>query len=584
MNNHIEALSYYLGAFVDELTRLNVCDVVISPGSRSTPIALLMEQHEGMNTYLHVDERSAGFFALGIAKAKKRPVALLCTSGTAAANYYPAVCEAFHSRVPLIVLTADRPHELRDVGAPQAMNQFNLYGTFVKQFTEMALPEASEAMYHYARMTTQRTIASALLAPQGPVHLNFPVREPLIPDFSLESLWDKGRGEYTGVVQQGNVMMPSEYVDSLVGRLSHMEKGLIICGDDSHSEIAAFAAELAEKTGYPILADPLSNIRSGHHDKTMVIDCYDTFLRNELLKETWKPEVMIRFGGMPVSKALTQFIKKQTKAIHIVVEESGQWRDPALVATEVVQASDIAFCSALIEKVPVMKKNDWFGMWQHINEKTKKTLREMETYETAFEGKVITDIVRVLPEGATLFASNSMPIRDTDSFFFTSDKNIQVMANRGVNGIDGIISTALGASIICDPLVLVIGDLSFYHDLNGLLAAKLHELNITIVVVNNDGGGIFSFLPQYEKKEHFESLFGTPIGLDYEHVVKMYGGSFSRVNGWEQFREEVQKGTTTEGLHVVEICTNRDENLTLHRKLWAKTQDVITASLQGQSK
>ncbi len=182
-------------------------------------------------------------------KRKKRPVALLCTSGTAAANYYPAVCEAFHSRVPLIVLTADRPHELRDVGAPQAMNQINLYGTFVKQFTEMALPEANETMYHYARMTTQRTIASALLAPQGPVHLNFPVREPLIPDFSLESLWDKGRGEYTGVVQRGNAVMPSEYVDSLVGRLSRMEKGLIICGDDSHSEIATFATQLAEKNG-----------------------------------------------------------------------------------------------------------------------------------------------------------------------------------------------------------------------------------------------------------------------------------------------------------------------------------------------
>lgn len=246
MNNHIEALSYYLGALVDELTRLDVCDVVISPGSRSTPIALLMEQHEGMNTYLHVDERSAGFFA-PVLRKQKRPVALLCTSGTAAANYYPAVCEAFHSRVPLIVLTADRPHELRDVGAPQAMNQFNLYGTFVKQFTEMALPEASEAMYHYARMTTQRIVANACLAPQGPVHLNFPVREPLIPDFSLESLWDKGRSEYTGVVQQGNAVMPSEYVDSLVGRLSHMEKGLIICGDDSHAEIAMFATQLAEK-------------------------------------------------------------------------------------------------------------------------------------------------------------------------------------------------------------------------------------------------------------------------------------------------------------------------------------------------
>ncbi|PEU21473.1 2-succinyl-5-enolpyruvyl-6-hydroxy-3-cyclohexene-1-carboxylic-acid synthase [Bacillus sp. AFS014408] len=582
MNNHIEALSYYLGAFVDELARLNVYDVVISPGSRSTPLALLMEQHEQIKTYLHVDERSAAFFALGIAKAKKRPVAILCTSGTAAANYYPAICEAFHSRVPMLVLTADRPHELRDVGAPQAMNQLNLYGSFVKQFMEMALPEASESMYHYARMTAGRAVASACFAPKGPVHINFPLREPLIPDFSLENLWEKGRGEYTGAVYQGNMTMTSEYGSSLIERLSSMEKGLIICGDDSHQDLAEVITQFAEKTGYPILADPLSNLRSGQHDKTMVIDCYDTFLRNELLKDTWKPDVMIRFGGMPVSKALTQYIKKQKMAVHIVVDESGKWRDPALAATEVVCASDIDFCKELIGNMQKQEQNDWCKMWKHINDKTKAHLREIETYETAFEGKVITDMMHVLPEDATLFISNSMPIRDTDTFFFTTDKKVHVMANRGVNGIDGIISTALGASTVCDPLVLVIGDLSFYHDLNGLLAAKLHDLNITIVVVNNDGGGIFSFLPQYESKEHFESLFGTPLGLDYEHVVKMYGGSFTRVNGWEVFRKEVQKGTAEKGLHVVEICTNREENLQLHRELWTKTSNTVTTFVQGE--
>ncbi|MDM5190512.1 2-succinyl-5-enolpyruvyl-6-hydroxy-3-cyclohexene-1-carboxylic-acid synthase [Bacillus sp. DX4.1] len=584
MNNHIEALSYYLGAFVDELARLNVYDVVISPGSRSTPLALLMEQHEHIQTYLHVDERSAAFFALGIAKAKKRPVAILCTSGTAAANYYPAICEAFHSRVPLLVLTADRPHELRDVGAPQAMNQLNLYGSFVKQFMEMALPEASEPMYHYARMTAGRAVASACFTPKGPVHINFPLREPLIPDFSLENLWEKGRGEYTGAVHQGNMTMKSEYVSSLIERLSSMEKGLIVCGDDSHPDLAEGITQFAEQTGYPILADPLSGLRTGNHDKAMVMDCYDTFLRNELLKDTWKPDIIIRFGGMPVSKALTQYIKKQKTAVHIVVDESGKWRDPALMATEVICANDVEFCNQLASSIAKREENDWFQMWQHINEKTKEQLREVETYETAFEGKVITDLIHVLPEKATLFVSNSMPIRDTDTFFFTTDKQINVMANRGVNGIDGIISTALGASTVCEPLVLVVGDLAFYHDLNGLLAAKLHQLNITIVVVNNDGGGIFSFLPQYEKKEHFEALFGTPLGLDYEHVVKMYGGSFTRVNGWEAFRHEVQKGTTEKGLHVVEICTNREENLRMHRDLWADTSKAVTTLLQGEAK
>ncbi len=212
-----------------------------------------------------------------MAKAKKQPVAILCTSGTAATNYYPAVCEAYHARVPLLVLTADRPHELRDVGAPQAMNQFNLYGSFVKQFMEMALPEAREPMYQYVRMATGRAVASASFAPMGPVHMNFPLREPLIPDFSLDGLWEQGCGEYTNRVQQGSMTLTSEYIRSLIKRLSRLEKGLIVCGDDSHLELVEVIAEFAEKTGYPVLADPLSNLRTGSHNQTMIIDCYDTF-------------------------------------------------------------------------------------------------------------------------------------------------------------------------------------------------------------------------------------------------------------------------------------------------------------------
>ncbi|MGG0184798.1 2-succinyl-5-enolpyruvyl-6-hydroxy-3-cyclohexene-1-carboxylic-acid synthase [Bacillus rhizoplanae] len=582
MSNHIEALSYYLGAFVDELARLHVQDVVISPGSRSTPLALLMTQHEQIRTYLHVDERSAAFFALGIAKAKKRPVALLCTSGTAAANYYPAICEAFHSRVPLLVLTADRPHELRDVGAPQAMNQFHLFGSFVKQFIEMALPEAAEPMYRYARMTAGRGVAAALQTPKGPVHVNFPLREPLIPNFSLENLWEKGRGEYGTTVHQGKIAVTDEYAASLRERLSHMKKGLIVCGDDSHPNIAEAVVAFSKAYGYPILADPLSGLRSGLHDKEPIIDCYDTFLRNEQLRDSWKPDVIIRFGGMPVSKALTQYLKKQTEALHIVVDESGNWRDPALMSTEVVYANDAKFCEQLVNDVKQQSNQEWLHMWQQMNAVTKEKLVKIESYEHAFEGKVITELVDVLPNDATLFVSNSMPIRDTDTFFFLNDKNIEVLANRGVNGIDGIVSTALGVSVARDSLVLVVGDLSFYHDLNGLLAAKLHDLNATIVVVNNDGGGIFSFLPQYEQKEHFEALFGTPLGLDYEHVVKMYNGSFQRVKTWEAFRNEVDKGTRENGLHVIEIQTDREENLQLHRDIMAEAAAIVSEVLQGE--
>lgn len=578
--SHREALTYYLGSFVDEIARLHVRDVVISPGSRSTPLAMLMAEHADISTYLHVDERSAAFFALGMAKAKQTPVALLCTSGTAAANYFPAICEAFHSRVPLLVLTADRPHELRDIEAPQAMNQIGLYGSFVKKSFELALPESSSSMYHYIRTSAKRAVMLSTDMPKGPIHLNFPIREPLIPDFSLSDIWDQGRvhcnEESTGTIR---VSSPS-YLESTANRLRSLEKGMIVCGDQQDPALAQAVVELAGTLQYPILADSLSQLRCGNHDKTYIMDCYDTFLRNEEIVAEWKPDVIIRLGGMPVSKALSKFIGKQKDALHITVDEAGVWRDPVRMTNEMVYANETQFCKELAVKVNKKEESDWMRLWKRVNDVSKKQLQEVDNYDGRFEGKVITEVARILPDGAALFLGNSMPIRDTDTFLFNEDKELTVFANRGVNGIDGVISTALGTSIIYSPLVLVIGDLSFYHDLNGLLAAKLHQLNATIIVVNNDGGGIFSFLPQHEHKKHFESLFGTPLGLDYEHVVKMYGGAFSRPQSWQQFREVVKAGVFGKGLHVVEWRTDRESNMSAHRDLWAAVSKQIDKVLQ----
>ncbi|MCP8967587.1 2-succinyl-5-enolpyruvyl-6-hydroxy-3-cyclohexene-1-carboxylic-acid synthase [Ectobacillus ponti] len=582
--SYTEGLTYYLGAFADELVRLGIQDIVISPGSRSTPLALLFAEHEGMRTYLHVDERSAAFFALGIAKAKQQPVALLCTSGTAAANYMPAVSEAFHARVPLLVLTADRPHELRDVGAPQAMNQINLFGSFVKGFVEMAVPEASETLYRYVRTTAARAAALLQGAPHGPVHLNFPLREPLVPDFSLPNMWDGGRGVRTAsytAVRHGEAGMADSYLKELGSRLSGLERGLIVCGDLPKKGFAEAVAELAAASRYPILADPLSQVRSGPHDKEQVLDCYDTVLRHEQVKE-WKPEVIIRFGAMPVSKALTQYMQKHADALHIVVDEGGSWRDPSHIVAEMVYAEEIAFCRALAGQLPKREESPWLQRWQHVNSTAKAELRQVEAKEEAFEGRVITEVAAALPEQAVLFVGNSMPIRDTDTFYFNTDKSMKVMANRGVNGIDGLVSTALGLSTAGQPLLAVLGDLSFYHDLNGLLAAKLHNLNATFVIVNNDGGGIFSFLPQYGEKKHFEYLFGTPLGLDYEHVVKMYGGSFRRVQAWEDFRAGIGDALAEQGLSVVEIHTDREHNLQAHRALWSRVMTAIDQHLEEQ--
>lgn len=581
--SYTEALSYYLGAFVDELTRLGVYETVISPGSRSTPLAMLMAEHERMKTYVHVDERSAAYFALGIAKAKRRPVAILCTSGTAAANYWPAVSEAFHSRVPLLILTADRPHELRDVGAPQAMNQLNLFGSFTKEFIEMALPEASERMYQYVRTTAARAISMMKGEPSGPVHMNFPLREPLIPDFSLPNLWEGGKigrtNQYTSVMF-GNSVLPPFQAASLSDRLSSMEKGLIVCGEMNDPSFADEVASFAAAYQYPILADPLSNVRSGQHEKENVLECYDAFLRNEEI-QSWQPDIIIRFGPMPVSKALTQYIQSKTSAVHLVVEKGG-WRDPALITSEMLYADEVSVCRQLTAFARTKQgETAWLRMWRDVNALAREHLSSAGSDEEVFEGRVIMELADVLPDQSALFVGNSMPIRDADTFFLTRDKKINILANRGVNGIDGIVSTALGASTHYEPLVLVLGDLSFYHDLNGLLAAKLHNLNATIVVINNDGGGIFSFLPQYAEKKHFETLFGTPLGLDYEHVVTMYHGVFSRPTTWEQFRSAVTEAIGSNGLHVIEVRTNRESNLQMHRSLWSTISASVTEKLRG---
>ncbi|MFS1517499.1 2-succinyl-5-enolpyruvyl-6-hydroxy-3-cyclohexene-1-carboxylic-acid synthase [Bacillus sp. SCS-151] len=576
MNNN-NSLTAFVLAFVDELIKVNVTDVVISPGSRSTPMAMIMAEHPMMNVYVNIDERSAAFFALGIAKSKRKPVAILCTSGTAAANYMPAIVEAYYSRVPLIVLTADRPHELRDIGAPQAINQIGLFGEYTKWFAEMAIPEDTPEMLNYVRTFASRASGTAMQAPKGPVHLNFPFREPLVP--LMEAIEHHDQGSYVNVTIGAPSLTTNQY-DSIHDRIAAKKKGLIICGAIDDPSFAEAVIELAAKLQYPIFADPLSQLRSGHHNKELIIDSYDTILRNKQILQLYKPEVIIRFGEMPVSKALTLYIKQLDHIDHLVIDGGGGWREPTLSASDMIHCDEVNFCSGLSDVIKELNnKSHWVTQWIEMNAMIKSIWNGLEYEEDLFEGKVFSELTKTLPYNTTLFVGNSMPIRDLDSFFLTNDKSIRVLANRGANGIDGIVSTALGASINCSPLVLVIGDLSFYHDLNGLLAAKMHKLNMTIIVINNDGGGIFSFLPQAQHQNHFETLFGTPLGLDYEYVVNMYGGEFNRVTKWNDFREKVQQSIHTDGLSVIELTTDRTTNVEMHRSLWNMAVAEIDAFL-----
>ena len=568
--NHQQHLTAYLHAFIHELVQSGIENVVISPGSRSTPIAMLMAEQKQLNLFVHVDERSAAFYALGMAKASQKPTVLVCTSGTAAANYFPAIIEAKISRIPLIVLTADRPHELRDVGAPQAINQIELYGSQVKWFMEMSPPDGTEGMIRYAKTVGARAVATALLEPKGPVHLNIPIREPLIPDLeNIEFYQAKQTNNPSIHIKTGSFMIADEYFQALAKKLQKQANGIIICGELYQEGFSESLLELAKKLNFPILADPLSQLRANINEEEWIIDTYDTFLRNQTAKQKLKPNIIIRFGSMPVSKVLTLFLKEHKDIEQLVVDGGGGFRDPNQLTSEMIYCEEVLFCKKLVSYLPGCSINHELVSWQNINRLTKTALGKIEGASHLSEGKLFALLGNLLPEDAVLFIGNSMPIRDLDTFFHVQHKKITIFANRGANGIDGTLSTALGVGAVkkAQPLYLIVGDLTFFHDLNGLIAAKQFNIPITVVLINNNGGGIFSFLPQAEHKKHFELLFGTPLDLDFTHIATMYNGQYISIQSWCELEQKLSKKNGENPIRIMEIKTNRENNLTEHRNL-----------------
>ena len=588
--NPINPTYAYVDAFVNELLRAGVQNVVICPGSRSTPLALAFAAQAGMHTWMHLDERSAAYFGLGMAKQLRQPVALLCTSGTAAANFLPALVEAKLTHVPLLVLTADRPHELRDNGAPQSIDQNRLYGTYVKWFVEVALPEATNAALRYIRTTAVRAAALTQAIPAGPVHLNFPFREPLTPEpVSDQPLllvaqrdpvaWQgrPGNAPYVDVRNAPAGAPAATNLAHLVDLVQRVRRGLIIVGPNDDPSLAEPIVRLARHLGYPILADALSQLRCGVHDQTLLLSGYDAFLRIDSFVESAQPELVLRFGAMPTSKPVLLYLKRYATCPLLIIDGHAGWEEPTQLASKLIHADPAALCQSLLnaleqhsEDLPV--SHAWVSRWQDADRVTRHAIEAaIHTFDEPFEGRVFSELADLLPNDTTLYVGNSMPVRDLDTFFHCTGERIRIMGNRGANGIDGVVSSALGANAAAGrdkPTVLVVGDLSFFHDLNGLLAARLHSLNLTIILINNDGGGIFSFLPQAAYPEHFEQLFGTPTGLDFRLAVEMYGGQYQKVENWEQFRKLVSRGLHTGGLHVIEVQTERASNVKMHRQLW----------------
>ena len=586
-----------VGAFVDELARAGVRNVVVAPGSRSTPLAMTIAAHPRLRTWMQLDERSAAFFALGMARALDAPVALLCTSGTAAANFLPAVVEARAAAVPLLVLTADRPPELREVGAAQTIDQNRLFGTHAKWFVEVALPEATPALVRYARTLAARATALATAAPAGPVHLNFPFREPLVPAAfpapsglrEGDALAWHGRDDDAPFVAVHDAPGAPDAgtLDRLVQAIASAQRPLIVCGPQPDARLAAPLAALAAAIDAPLLADPLSQLRWGAHDRCAVISGYDAALRDESVARPLAPDLVLRFGAVPTSKPLLQYLQHHDMARHVVVDEA-RWPDPALLASEMVHADPVRLAEALLAacaRAGSTRDADaaWLATWRRIDALTHEALAAYgAALDVPFEGRALAEVAALAPAGGTLVVSSSMPVRDLDAFAPGDARALRVLSNRGANGIDGVVSTALGAAAArgetnAGPMVLVIGDVAFYHDMNGLLAAKLHGLDATIVLLNNDGGGIFSFLPQAAHPQHFEQLYGTPHGLDFAPAAQLYGARYARVTSWDELRAGVVAGVAGRGLHIVEMRTDRASNVTLHRDAWKAVRRALAA-------
>lgn len=556
---NVEYLTFYVNHFVETIKQAGVQDIVMCPGSRSTPLAYAFAKSEGFQFYRQIDERSAGYFALGIAKAKKSPVVLLCTSGTAAANFFPAIVEAYYARVPLLIITADRPHELREVGAPQAIDQLHLYGKHVKWTVDFPLPEKDEANLAFVERHIQRAVSMSRAFPMGPVHINVPFREPLLLDMeqALPTL-------NMQVPEIGKLVPSEEFLVWYKDILQKDVKGLFIVGDSL--QITDGFWEFAKTVQWPVLVDPLSNLRTSVPADCMdlCIDQYDAILKNETFKKVAVPNVVIRFGAQPVSKPLMLFLKSCKPEVFIVVDESPIFRDSLHIATHHVQVE----AESLWIKAPEKSASTYTGFWSQANEIATNHVNSYIRKETD-EGALAGMLFEALPDMSYLFASSSMPIRDLDTFFNKTTKDIQLYANRGTNGIDGVVSSALGAQAALNrPGYLLIGDLAFLHDLNGLVVTRFQSTDMTIIVMNNDGGGIFSYLSQSTETNYFEHLFGTPTGLEFSHIAAMYNAQYNAVHSKESFKEALAEEKSKD-IRIIEVFTNRQVNTETHRKLWA---------------
>ena len=610
-----------LRAFVDELARSGMRAACTSPGSRSAPLTLTLAREPRLRCYSHVDERCAGFFALGLAKTSGLPVAVSCTSGTAAAELLPAAIEAREARVPLLLLTADRPPELRENGAGQSIDQLKLYGDAAKWFFDVGTHEATPQRLRWMRTLACRTYAAALNGRPGVMHLNFPLREPLVTDEPLpeDTSGRPGSAPYVRrrplTTREWGHFGGEEDLDVLREITNGARRGVVVAGRDERvfagwspgEAAAAFAAAV----GWPLLADPMSGARTG----AAAVAHYDALLRDEDFLATVEPDLVLRIGDLPVSKPLRSWLAGLRDVRQIVLDREASWQDPDSILSDSLALDPAAVLGPLAKAGPPRADDDWLATWRSGDEQAAEALLGVLDGDALNEPRVAFELGVLLPQEATLFVASSMPVRDIETFWPVRDGPPRVLCNRGANGIDGIVSSAFGAAAAeRGPVVLLIGDVALAHDIGGLLAAQRLELRLTIVLLDNGGGGIFDFLPVAEnalargldrverdrvesgapdatKRTASESLaadgaagdiytrhIATPTGLDFADAARLYGLTHERAEDISGFRAALKRALAGEVSSIVEIRSDRESNVRLHRKAWEAVSVALDTS------
>lgn len=565
-------------ALVEELARCGVEHACVAPGSRSAPLALAFWKEPGIRVWSQIDERCAGFFAIGLAQRSGKPVAVVTTSGTAGANLHPAVAEANEARVPLIVLTADRPPELRGRGAGQTIDQLKLYGSAVRWFCELGVSAADDEGLLHFRSAAVRAFATSIGRPPGPVHMNVPFREPLAPVphpgevTAHEPLAIEGRrgGQPLTEVRSGRLTASDEIVRSLEHAIREHPRGIFLAGRQRDIAIAEPLSALARVASYPILAEPTSQLRAGGHDLDLVIGGYDAILRGG--GHDLAPDLLLRVGDMVTSKSLREWLGANRGCRQIVIDPDRAWNEPTSTAEQILRADPAALLSTLADLLEPRNETDWTDRWRAASGAVEVAIDQflVALGDELFEPRVHRELAQLLPANSTVYVASSMPVRELETFFPAVGKPLLFLTNRGANGIDGLLSSGLGAAAVAPGRTFVlVGDVGLYHDMNGLLAMKRSGVEATIVVLNNGGGAIFDFLPIAEHEQGYEELFATPTGLDLAAVADLYGLRYTRIGRHRELREAL----ALPGL--VDVPLDRKRNVELHRELFARTATAL---------